>query len=84
MLTIQSSISRVESVKRLLLLRNTVAFFSDEGIDKFMACHSTFSALFLPVPKFNVFSGVKYFCHTFKYLERPAIMESPRNKVFAN
>ena len=28
------------------------------------------------IPEFNAFYGVKNLCHTLKYLERPAIMES--------
>ena len=81
MLTIQSAISIGESVKNLLVPHNITTFFSDGGIDRFMARQSTRSP---PIPIFNAFNRVKYLCHTLKYLERPAIMESPRNKVFVN
>ena len=84
MLTIQSAISKGEFVKSLLVLHNTTTFFSDEGINRFLVHQSTFSTWSPPIPKFNAFNGVKYLCHTFKYLEKPAIMESPSNKVFVN
>ena len=84
MLTIQSVISIGESVKRLLVTHNTTTFFSDRGITKFLAHQSTFSTRFLSIPKFNAFNDAKYLCHTFKYLERPAIMESHTNKVCVN
>ena len=84
MLTIQSAISKGESVKRLLVPHNTTTFFSDGGINIFFIHQSTFSNQSPPIPKFNTFNGIKYLCHAFKYLERPAIMESPSNKVFVN
>ena len=86
MLTIQSAISNQESVKRLLVPHNTIIFFSDEGINRFLVRQSTFSTRSPPVPKFNAFNEVKYLCHTYysEYLERPAIMKSPSNKVFVH
>ena len=84
MLTIQSAISIGQSVKRLLVPHNANTFFSDRGISIFLARQSTFSARSPPIAKFNSFSGVKYLCHTFKYLKRPAIMKSPSNTVFVN
>ena len=83
MLTIQPADSIEESVKRLLVPHNTTTI-SDAGITRFLACQSTFSVRSPPIPKFNAFNGIKYLCHTFKYLKRPTIMESPRNKVFVN
>ena len=47
-----------------------------------MAHQSTFSASFPPIPEFNALNRVKHLCHTFKYFETPAIMESPSNKIF--
>ena len=76
MLTIQSPISIEESVKRLLVSYNTNTFFSDRGINRFLACQGTFSVRSPPIPQIKTFSGEKYICHTFKYLERPTIMES--------
>ena len=84
MLTKQSAMSIRESVKRLLVPHNKTTAFSDEGITRFLAHQSTFPAWSLPIPKFNAFSGVKYLCHTSKYLERPAIMETSSNKLFVN
>ena len=84
MLTIQSAISVGKSVKRLLVPHNTTKFFSNGGINRCSICQSTFSTRSPPFLKFNAFNGVKYLCHTFKYLERPAIMKSPSNKVFIN
>ena len=49
-----------------------------------MARESTLSAWFSSIPEFNAINGVKYLCHTFKYFERPAIVECPSNKVFVN
>ena len=83
-LTIQSAISTGESVNRLLVPHNTTTFFSDEGIQRFLVHQNTFFTRSPPIPKFNALNGVKYLCNTFKYLERPAIMESPSNKVFIN
>ena len=51
---------------------------------KIHVLQSTFPARSPPISQFNALSGVKYLCHTFKYLERPAILESPSNKVFVN
>ena len=84
MLTIQSTRSKGESIKKLLVPHNTTTFFSDGDIDRFLVCQSTFSTRSPPIPKFNAFNGVKYLCHTFKYLEGPAIMEPAGNKVFVN
>ena len=84
MLTIQSAISIGESVKWLFVPHNTTTFLSDGGINRFLACQSKFSTWSPPIPKFNVFNEVKYICHTLKYLERPALMESPGNEVFVN
>ena len=84
MLTIQSAISIGESVKWLLVPHNTTSFLSDGCINRFLACQSKFFTRSPPIPKFNVFNEVKYLCHNFKYLERPAIMESPSNEVFVN
>ena len=84
MLTIQSVTSIGESVKRLLVPHNTITFFSCGGINRFLAPQSTFSARSPPIPKFTNFNGVKYHCHTFKYLERPGIMEFPSNIVLVN
>ena len=84
MLTMQSAISKGESVNRLLVPHNVTTFLSDKGINRFLVCQSTFSTQSLPIPKFNAFNGVKYLCHTFKYLEKLAIMESRSNKVFVN
>ena len=63
MLTIQSAISKGESVKQLLVPHNIATFFSDGGINRFLVCQSTFSAQSPPIPKFNAFNGVKYLCH---------------------
>ena len=71
MLTIQSAISIGESVKRLLVPNNIKTFFSDGGIDRFMARQSTFSVHFPPFHKFNPFYVVENFCHSFEYFERP-------------
>ena len=49
-----------------------------------MACQSTFSPWPPPIPEFHAFNWVKNLCPTFKYLERPALMESKSNKVFVN
>ena len=84
MLIIQSVISIGESAKSLLVPQNTTTLFSDRGIDRFMSLQSTFSARSSPIPKFNVFNGVKYLCHDLKYLRRPAIIESPNHKMFVN
>ena len=62
----------------------TVTFISDGGITRFLARQSTFSAGSPSSPKFNACNGVTYLCHTFKYLERPALMESLSNNVFVN
>ena len=83
-LIIQSAISIGESVKRLLVPHNIITFFSDGGIDKFMARQSTFFHRSPPVPEFNAFNWVKLLCHTFRYLERPGIMDSSSNKLFVN
>ena len=84
MLTIQSAISIGESVKKLLVPHNTTTFFSDGGINRFLARKSTFSTRSPKIPKSNAFNGIKYLCHTFKNLERAVLMESPSNKVFVN
>ena len=85
MLIIHSALSIGESVKRLLAPHNAATFFSDGGINRFfLAYERAFSTRFPPVLKFNVFNGVKYLYHTFKYLKRPAIMESPSKKGFIN
>ena len=84
MLIIQPAISAGESMEMLLVSHDMTTFFMDGGIVKFMARHSTFSARSPPIPEFNDFNGVKNLCHTFEYLKSPAIMESPRNKMFVN
>ena len=81
---IQSPISIRESMKRLLVSHNTNIFFSNGGINRFLARQSTFSVRSLPIPKINTFNGEKYLRNTFKYLERPIIMESLSNEVFVN
>ena len=60
MLTIQTAISIGESVKSLLVPHNTTTFFSDEGINRFLAHQSTFFTESFPVPKFNAFNRVKH------------------------
>ena len=47
-----------------------------------MAHQRAFSGRSRPVPEFDALYGVKYICHVFGHLERPAIMESPSNKLF--
>ena len=70
-------------MKRLLVPNNITTFFNvGRSIDRFMAHWNTFSTESPPIPEFNAFNGVKYFCHNLKYPQRPAIMESPSNKVF--
>ena len=83
MLTIQSAISVGEPVKILFVPHNTAIFFTIGGIGRFMPRQSTFPAQ-SPIPKLNTLNGVKYICHLFTYLRRPAIMESTSNKVFVN
>ena len=75
MLTIQLALFVRESVKRLLVPYNLTKFFSDGDIDRFMARQSRFSARSTSILEFNTFNGAKYLCHTFKYLERPDIMQ---------
>ena len=75
MLTIQLALFVRESVKRLLVPHNLTKFFSDGDIDRFMARQSRFSARSTPILEFNTFNGAKYLSHTFKYLERPDIMQ---------
>ena len=84
MLTMPSAISVGQSGKRLLVPHNITTFFSDGGIGRIMADQSTFSTWSPPAPEFYTFKGVKYLCHNFTFLERPAIMESPSNKMFVN
>ena len=67
-----------------MFVNSTTTFSSDGGVNRFLDHRSTFSTRSPPIPKFNAFNGVTYFCHTFKYLERSAIMESPSKKVFVN
>ena len=69
-----------KSLKRLMVQQNITAFFSNRGINVFMAHQSIFSTSSLKGPEFNAFDGVKHLCHTSKYLERPAIMVFPSNK----
>ena len=67
-----------------MVQQNITAFFSNRGINIFMAHQSTFSTCSLTGPEFNAFNGVKHLCHTSKYLERVAIMGFPSNKEFDN
>ena len=53
-------------------------------VDLVMTRQSTFSVQSHSIPEFNEFNVVKYLCHIFKYLERPAKLGSPSNKVFLN
>ena len=63
--------------------QNITAFFSNLGVDSWLA-RAMNSSRSSPIPEFNHFNRVKYLWHTFEYLERPAIMESPSKKVFLN
>ena len=61
---------------------NITTFSSDGGINRFMVPQGTVSIWSPLMLEVNKFDGLKYLCHTFKYLEKPAIIESPSNKVF--
>ena len=75
------TVSAGVSVEMLFVPSNITAF-SMGGINRFMAPQSTFTTWSPSMPEFNMFNGVKYLCDTFKYLEKPVIIESPSNKVF--
>ena len=76
------TVSAGVSVEMLSVPSNITAFSSDGGINRFMPPQSTFTTWSPSMPEFSMFNGVKYLCHTFKYLEKPAMMESLSNKVF--
>ena len=56
----QSAISRVVYIGILLVPQRITIFFTDDGKDKSMARHRTFSTRSPLMPKFNAFVGAKY------------------------
>ena len=76
------TVSAGVSVETLFVPSNITTFSSDGAINRFMVPQSTVSIWSPSMLEVNKFDGLKYLCHTFKYLEKPAIIESPSNKVF--
>ena len=69
MLTIKSAISVGESLEMVLFPHNITTFsVMDVLVDVWLA-RAHWSP---PILEFNDFNEVKYLCHNFEYLERPA------------
>ena len=69
MLTIKSAISVGESLEMVLFQHNITTFSVMEVLVDLRLARAHWSP---PIPEFNDFNEVKYLCHNFEYLERPA------------